>query len=496
MTGTTIYLPDEILDDVLGYVTKRDLKNLRRAGRCHLADLASSKLFITAYVAARRGILDALGGLANHSVLRHHVKIIVLDGSYLDPQLHGELSGLDWSNCIETVYENKHLARDFAEQEYIQTYDLRAALDHAVEAFVNVEKIVYADMPRHVCLPVDAFSAKTSLMYCDPLLMETPLAGKYRKRVSPCCLAEECGRKHLSFYRRQFGSLTTLLQVVNEYNLGSLGELSLGSNFTAPYTAGIPDFFFDRGASTFRPLFNIIKRLRKLNLTVSFPSLQQTTGDANAGQSTASLGSTYKGLRHILDFATELEELCLSGEPNVASLSLEHLLPHQALGSLRVLHLLSTEASYATLSTLIWCNRHTLRRVHLDDFNLLTKGWPYVSNFTQKHTPGLTVVYGFTWYQGLPRPITWSPNTETTSNDNEEVYLEEDDPEDGSYSDGEDFVATRTVVGYQQKTRASGSQQMDDSEYEDLIKMGKYLKKVSDSESLEYDSDDQVSCSE
>ena len=496
MTGTTIHLPDEILDDVLGYVTKRDLKNLRRAGTCHLADLASSKLFITAYVAARRGILDALSGLANHSVLRHYIKILVLDSSYLDPQLHGELSGLDWSDCIETVYENKHLALDFAEQEYIQTYDLRAALNHAVQAFVNVETITYADMPRYLCLPIDAFGARTSLMYCNPPLMETPLAGKYRKRVSPCCLAEECGRKHLSFYRRQFGSLTTLLQVVNDYDLGSLSELSLGSNFSAPYTAGIPDFFFDEGAKTFLPLFNIVSHLRKLNLTVSFPSLQQTTGDANAGQSTASLASTYKGLRRILQSAGGLEELCLSGEPNVASLSLEHLLPNQALGSLRVLHLLSTEASYTKLSTLIWCNRHTLRRVHLDDFNLLTKGWPHVSHFTQKHTPDLTVVYGFTWYQGLTRPITWSPNTETTSNHNEGVDPEEDDPEDGSYSDGEDFVATRKVVGYQQKTRASGSQQMDDGEYEDLIKVGKVLKVISDSESLEYDSDDQVSCSE
>ena len=380
-------IPNEIWDKVLIYATKSDFKNLRRAGRGHLADLASSKLFRTAHVAARKGIVDALAGLANHSVLRQFVRILVFDSSYLDPQIHGEISGPDWSHCVEIVHEDKHLALAFAEQEYIQTYDLQPALKQAFEAFPNLVTIVYADMPRSVCLFSDVLGMKSALLpYNDPLMVR-PLAGKYRKYVSPCCLARYCGKKHLSFYRRQFGSLTTLLQAIYIHEPDYLTELSIGSNFSAPYTAGIPNFCFEESAKTFGPLFNIIRKLRKLDLTISFPSLQQTTLHANAGQSTASLGSTYTGLRRMLESAEALQKLCLSGECNVASLSLEHALPDQELGSLRELHLITAEASFTKLSTLIWCNRHTLQSVHFDDFNLLTGGWPKISNFTQKHTP-------------------------------------------------------------------------------------------------------------
>ena len=89
------FLPNEIWDDILGYVTKRDLEALRLAGRWHLGNIANPKLFTTTYFAARREVIDALAGLAEHSILRHHVKVFVFDSSYLDRHIHVEPSGDD-----------------------------------------------------------------------------------------------------------------------------------------------------------------------------------------------------------------------------------------------------------------------------------------------------------------------------------------------------------------------------------------------------------------
>lgn len=488
-------LPNEVWDLVLGYLTKRDLKNLRLTGRWHFGNLASPKLFTTAYFAARRGVVDALAGLANHSTLRHHVKVFIFDSSYLDPDIHGEPSGDDWSEVVEVIHEDKRLALAFAHQEFIQTYELRPMLEHALKAFPNIEKVLYAEAPYLSYRPGDMPNRSIPL----PGVHQSDLPrGKFRKRVYPCCLAQECGRKHSSFYRRQYSGLTTLLKVIEELDLGRVSELSLGLSDGPTYAAGIPEFFFSENAITINPLLSIVKGLRKLDISVSFLSLPSDTVHANAGQSTANIGHKVVGLKRMLARAETLEELYLSGEVNVASPSLENIWPDRALGSLKILRLRTTEASYTELSKLIWCNRHTLKLLQFDDFNLLTEGWPAISKFTQLHAPGLTVVYGYTWFQGITRSVTWSPHRVTASADppsgdavDDGTDGNDEDSEDGSYSDGGSFVRTRTVVGYQRKTKMPINPQTDESEYEDEVKDSKRLKDESDYESLEYDSGDE-----
>ena len=51
-------LPNEIWLEILGYCSKKDLKTVRLTGEKHFETLASQQLFTTAYVAARRGVLD------------------------------------------------------------------------------------------------------------------------------------------------------------------------------------------------------------------------------------------------------------------------------------------------------------------------------------------------------------------------------------------------------------------------------------------------------
>ena len=495
-TSCALALPNELWDDILGYVTKRDLKTLRLAGRWHLADLASPKLLTTAYIAARRGVIDALVGLAGHSVLRHHVKTFVFDSSYLDPEIHGELSGNDWSNAVEAVHKDKALALAFAHQEYIRIYELRPALEQAFEAFPNIEKIVYADMARTACLPGDKLGSITSLLDSNHPHLRRLLTGKFRKRVFKCCMTGECTMKHSNFYRRQYYGLAMMLEVMDAHELHSLSELSFGSSAAAPSTAGIPCFFLDKTARTFSHLLHSVWRLRKLDITLCFPSLQQGPLRPNVGLSTANSGLDYAGLKQLLEYAGGLEELHLSGEVDVATLSLEKFWPDRTLGSLKTLHLRTTEASYAKLSELIWCNRHTLKHLQLDDFNLCTEGWPSISNFIQKHAPNLNVVYGYTWFRCVTRSITWSPKDVSASTDSFDSDIvadgveEEDNPEDGSYSDGSDFETTQKIVGYQPKAGSSSDLHANDSEYDDVFKVTKTLKVESDTESFESDSDD------
>lgn len=488
-------LPNEVWDLVLGYVTKRDLKALRLTGRWHLGNLASPKLFTTAYIAARRGVIDALAGLANHSTLRHHVKVFIFDSFYLNPDIHGEPSGNDWSKVIEVVHEDKLLALAFANQEYIQTCELRPTLEYALKAFPNIEKVFYAESPYLSCLPGDMSDRCMSISGSHQLDLSRC---KFRERDYSCCLAEECGRKHSNFYRRQYSGLTTLLEVIQELDLSRVSELSLGSSDAATYAAGIPDFFFSQNLKTIDPLLKIIMGLRKLDISMSFLSLSSNTLHANAGQSTANIGHEFAGLRRVLASAEKLEELYLSGEVNVASLSLENVWPDGAVGSLKTLRLRTTEASYTKLSKLIWCYKHTLKLLELDDFNLLTEGWPAISKFAQLHAPGLTVVYGYTWFQGITRSITWSPHKKAASAEPpsgdavaDEIDGNDEDSEESPYSDGDDFVLTRTVVGYQRKRRRLIDPQTDESEYEDEIIVSKELKDESDDGSLEYDSGDE-----
>ena len=51
-------LPNEIWLEILGYCSNKDLKTVRLTGEKHFGMLASQQLFTTAYVAARRGVLD------------------------------------------------------------------------------------------------------------------------------------------------------------------------------------------------------------------------------------------------------------------------------------------------------------------------------------------------------------------------------------------------------------------------------------------------------
>lgn len=77
-------LPNELWIQILGHLSKKDLKALRVCGD-NLTSLASSLLFSTAYVAARKGVLDTFTALTTYPIFRHHVKEVIFDSSWIDP---------------------------------------------------------------------------------------------------------------------------------------------------------------------------------------------------------------------------------------------------------------------------------------------------------------------------------------------------------------------------------------------------------------------------
>lgn len=300
----------------------------------------------------------------------------------------------------------------------------------------------------------------------------------------------------MDFLRRQHGSLFSILVTLSQYMPEDLEELSVGDatrfngGIGQSLTSPIPDFLITSEiVSPVSPaLVDLSHHLRRLTITLCFPDLDQPAPSPNAGQST--WDRNWSGLTSLLTSTKNtLEELSLSGEANVASLSLAMLWPRQNLPCLQKLQLRTVEASFEFLSTVIWCHRHSLHTLILDDFNLLSEDWPKVIDFAEKVVPEAALTFGFTWVQDVIQPINWSPGDPAEAEGGPE-----DDDRESSYSDGSDFELVYRVMGYQEKKDESGQPLWGrDVEYEDLIEVSKVLKDVGDSddesedESYEYE---------
>ena len=470
-TTTNSKLPNEVWDGILSLLTKRDLKNLRLAGKWHIADNATPLLFDTAYVATRRGVLDVLTGLASHPILRHHVKQLIYDNSWIDPRIPGTFTD-DWTEAIEAVHADTQLALAFASQEFIRTRELRPILKKCFEAFTNLRKIYCAEMARIAGLPGDNLEACSDLSSENDPKVQRVFFRQYGDKSALCCLKNVCKKKHSNFFQRQYGGLCILLSLLHENYPPSLEESSLGDAFHAAGNdaGGIPNFFLYRlSDNTFPALVYIFGYLRKLDLTIC----KNVTGYSGPGESPSETDSL-DGLKYLLGSAGFLEDLRLNS--STGYMNLDAGWPDKALGSLRNLCLTGFQMGFERLSNIIWCNRSSLQHLQLDDVELLTENWPAVTDFCQKHAQNLTVVYGDIWCKGHRVEIAHEP-------------AKDDDDEDSSFSDGEDFIHTKRVIGYRRKQRLAGEPETDESEYEDLTETRKELIDSSDEE-LEYVSDD------
>ena len=123
-------IPNEIWIEILSHVNNTDLKVVRLAGNAELASLASSLLFTTAFIAARKGVLDTFVALTTHQEFRKYVKHIVYDSSFLDPQIIEEHAA---DKC------GTQLATMFREQEDILSNHLQPCIEKALKCLPNVK---------------------------------------------------------------------------------------------------------------------------------------------------------------------------------------------------------------------------------------------------------------------------------------------------------------------------------------------------------------------
>ena len=128
----------------------------------------------------------------------------------------------------------------FQQQEDIQGHELRIHLEKAFQCLSNVKKVSYADLSRISCLPGDCNEPTGVYDYSDGPLMGRLESDQRPSNIGLCCLMNErnagCSGHGVEFqYRRKFGGLVLLLQVLSDYASTTLEQMNFGTYFRSLY---------------------------------------------------------------------------------------------------------------------------------------------------------------------------------------------------------------------------------------------------------------------
>ena len=209
---TSEVLPNEIWLQTFTYLGKVDLKNLRLSMNPHFGSLASSLLFTTAFVAARKGVLKTFRNLTTHPIYRAYVKEVVFDSSWVEPNMFRELRDSN-TEPVRALFQ---------EQEEIQLKVLQIRLEEAFQCLSNVKKVSHADLSGISCLPGDNNNDPVcGSNYADGSLIQRIEFNFGPHEIEPGCLinrqdvdcpvhSDDCQ------YRRHFGGLFPLLRVLSK----------------------------------------------------------------------------------------------------------------------------------------------------------------------------------------------------------------------------------------------------------------------------------------
>lgn len=434
-------LPNELWDEVFDHLDKKDLKTLRLTGEKHLELLASSRLFTTVYIAARKGVYDIFENLVTHPTLRYCVRELIYDSSWIEAEIATSRS--ERKDALQFF-------QMFAEQEQLQAYELDGSLNRAFKNLPQLRKVIFADMSRNTPFPGDSADQDA-----EPLSGRL-LSGSLKKHVGSCCIqiatpAQCCGR--YSVFWRQHGGFVLLMRALTnrvEADGTMIQELSLGNGLHSGggpeppkipyhYSNGIPELFF---GPSFRPLFIGLaphfRRLRKLDISISFTTMGKL--DSNNAPPVVG-GNQLSSLTELLSMAECLEELKLSGEFCTANLDTAATFGLSTLKRLRILELRCFEAKYIDLRHFLERHGSSLRTLGLHDFNLLSGTWRSLVEFIQQELPELDAYIGFVWHNGLQ-----SKACRVLKGDTLEANGPDDSDEDyrDNYSSNESFEKTQT----------------------------------------------------
>ena len=438
---TSKVLPNEVWLHTFAYLSNTDLKTLRLSMDPNLISLASSLLFTTAYIAARKGVLETFTNLTTHPVFRAYVKEVVFDSSWIDPVTVAE--------CANEKFKPA-LVGFFQQQEAIQGHELRIRLEKAFQCLSHVKKASYADLSRIPCLPGDCNEPTWEYDYSDGPLIRRLESDHRSSKIRLCCLMNErnagCSGHGDEFqYRRRFGGLILLLQVLSDHASTTLEQLSLGSRNHACKNGGIPHWFLlsNTNIDTLYCFPNVFYGLRKLELSVSI--VYQVEALSSVMTPAQLHPEHFKGddLANILGLAKNLEELKLTNEPKAPKLRITNILVKHKWSRLRVVYLQGFEAGVCELEEFL--KRHTLslHRLTLDEFNLTSGSWSDFSTIIPVIAPALELLLGYVLHRNRQTKIQYrlplSTNYLDISGPNEAWYnrIKKDDDDDDDDDDSQ-----------------------------------------------------------
>ena len=434
-------LPNELWLQAFGYLSKPDLKALRLSADPLLASLASSLLFTTAYIAARRGVLDTFKKLTTHPVFCEHVKEIVFDSSWIDPATVAQHANGN---------DGPALTRLFQEQEVIQADELQTDLENAFKCLSNVQKVSYADLSRISWLPGDNHDPAWDGDYSDGPLLRRLESDLESDEMNLCCLTggehSGCSRHDDKFrYRRRFGGLVLLSEVLPKYASKTLLQLSLGDRAHSCRDGGIPHWFLwsQTDIITLHSFTTIFHNLRIFELSVSYRY--------HVGDHPENLKASH--LAKLLGLAENLEELRLTGDVKAAKFCVTNILGTHTWAQLRVLYLKEFEASAEKLKDFLRRHTRSLESMTLDGFNLTSGSWLDFGTLIPAINPRLDFILGMVWTRNrrvmieTHLPLSYKDldlsgpklgrSTKADSDDEEED--QDEDEEDGSSSEELDY---------------------------------------------------------
>ena len=408
---STTLVPGEIWVQIFGHLSKRDLKALRLSGNHYLGSLASSLLFKTAYIAARKGVIDTFMAVTTHPEYRKYVQEIVYDSSHFSPDVVVKHLHERYGPALTTL---------FREQEHILNTELQKSLDKAFACLSNIKRVTYADMTRVACLPGDFNGSSCELLDDEKELLickneaARPTASDYPCRLKPGipCKGHEDNRRN----HTKPGGFITLMQALASHKAHKVPHLSLGNRRHAAGTGGISYWFFSRfNTEITHPFLGpVFASLRTLDLTVSsdWPlELQHERCCTSQKPSRDVVRKAARGSFASVDLATllcpaqNLQEIKLAGECLTYSLRLTDTFSGHTWSKLQVVTLQYFEGSAQEIEDFV--TRHAMSLTHLsvDHFVLTSGSWKPLGRALPAVAPNLQLIFGFVYAGNYYCPV-------------------------------------------------------------------------------------------
>ena len=372
-------VPNEIWTRVYGLLDKKDLKAVRLVGGPLGSPVASSLLFTTAYIAARKGVLNTFVALITHPEICNYVKRIVYDSSYIDENL---LIVADETNCESTLVRMIH------EQEHIRLHDLQPCLEQALHSLSNLKSIYYADMSRVSCLPGDVADASWNFDYSEgPLILR---GRSTLKRYVVSFQVQKDGYPDQRQIHGQYGGLAILLDVLSRFPDSYVEEVVVGENKDAAIRGGIPSAFLTTGIeiNMIEQMVSAFGPLRKLTLWLSMPFRDSTTVVDPPKDSLRG------GLRKVLTSMELLEELTIGSGYGTRALCLIETFSQHIWRKLRILSLHNFTGTVQELGDLMERHANSLRQMTIDYFFSRSGTWDRFATALPVIAPDLDLTFG------------------------------------------------------------------------------------------------------